>query len=51
MYEDVEQKCVDMGRRDSYSPRGEAGSPTTYLDISANNMPRVTQMQTGTVLN
>lgn len=46
MYEDVEQKCVDVGRRESYSPRSGAGSPTTYLDISANNMPRVTQMQT-----
>lgn len=44
MYED-EHKCINMGRRDSYN-RSEAGSPTTYLDISANNMPRVTQMQT-----
>lgn len=49
MYEDSEQKYLAMGRRDSYS-RSEAGSPTTYLDISANNMPRVTQMQTGELL-
>ena len=46
MYPEDEQKCPDLDRRETYN-RSEAGSPTTYLDISANNMPRVTQMQSG----
>ena len=49
MYED-DQKCPDIEGQDPYN-RSEAGSPATYLDISANNMPRITQLQQGKSLS